>query len=172
MGVSVRDCRHSADDRRWIQDVYGEYLESLSDLNTGFFPVIDNDDPQKDGIFASWFANERSHPLIIANGADRVGFALVTRPQMPVEGEWQPDFRMAEFFIRKGCRRNGYGRDAASLIFDRFAGEWMIVAYQRNSGSVGFWRQVLTAYCRGALTERARNGEVQHRFRSRHKTAF
>ena len=52
-------------------------------------------------------------------------------------------------------------------MFDRFAGEWEIVEYQRNPGSVAFWRRVLMAYCPGRFTERARNGEVRQRFKSR-----
>jgi predicted acetyltransferase len=61
----------------------------------------------------------------------------------------------------------GIGRDAAKLIFDRFAGDWEIVEYQRNPDSVTFWRRVLGAYCKGRYTERTRNGEVHQRFTSR-----
>ena len=42
--------------------------------------------------------------------------------------------------MRKKHRRVGIGRDAATLIFDRFAGDWEIVEYQRNPGAVLFWR--------------------------------
>lgn len=170
MSVSIRDCRHSPGDRRWIQDVYGEYLEALSDLNTGLFPVTDDDNPQKDGIFASWFASEHSHPLVIVRGGERIGFALVARPQMAVAGEPPPDFRMAEFFVRMAHRRSGFGRRAATLIFDRFEGDWEIVEYQRNPGAMRFWRRVLADYCRGAFSERSRNGEIRHRFHSRSKS--
>jgi predicted acetyltransferase len=74
---------------------------------------------------------------------------------------------MSEFFVRKAHRRLGIGRDAAKLIFDRFAGDWEIVEYQRNPGSVSFWRGVLTSYCKGRFTERTRNGEVHQRFTSK-----
>ncbi|MDE2296464.1 MAG: GNAT family N-acetyltransferase [Gammaproteobacteria bacterium] len=170
MSVSIRDCRYSKADRLWIQSVYGEYLDSLSSLNTGFFPAIGADSPEKDGIFASWFSSEHSHPLVIANGEERVGFALVSRPQIPAAGEATPDYRMAEFFIRAPHRRQGFGRDAATLIFDRFAGEWEVVEYLRNPTSVRFWRRVLADYCRGRFDERSRHGEVRHRFRSRPKS--
>ncbi|MDE2305010.1 MAG: GNAT family N-acetyltransferase [Gammaproteobacteria bacterium] len=169
MTVSIRDCRRSPSDRRWIEDVYGEYLESLSDLNTGFFPAIGADGPERDGIFASWFASEHAHPLVLVSGGERVGFALVSRPQIPEAGEAAPDYRMSEFFVRGAHRRQGIGSYAARLIFDRFAGEWEIVEYQRNPGSVRFWRRVLTEYCRGDFTERSRHGEIRQRFRSRPK---
>ncbi len=164
--VSIRDCRHSKTDRRWIQETYDEYLDSLSGLNTGLFSVLGADSRREHEIFAHWFANDQSHPLLILKGADPVGFALVTRPRIPAAGEPVANFTMSEFFVRKIHRRAGVGRDAATLIFDRFAGNWEIVEYQRNPGAVTFWRRVLSTYGKGLFTERSRNGEVRQRFTS------
>jgi predicted acetyltransferase len=164
--VNIRDCRHSKKDRQWIQDVYGEYMEAMSDLNTGLFSVLGADNPREDEIFANWFANDQSHPLIILKGLEPVGFALVTRPRIRVAGETSANYHMSEFFVRKVHRRLGIGRDAATLIFDRFAGEWEIVEYLRNPGSVTFWRRVLSVYSQGRFTERSRHGEVRQRFTS------
>jgi predicted acetyltransferase len=73
---------------------------------------------------------------------------------------------MSEFFVRKQHRRVGMGRDAATLIFDRFAGDWEIIEYLRNPGAVAFWRRVVAAYSGGNYTERSRHGEVHQRFKS------
>jgi predicted acetyltransferase len=59
------------------------------------------------------------------------------------------------------------GRDAATLIFDRFAGDWEIFEYLRNPGAVAFWRRVVAVYSGGSYSERSRHGEVQQRFKSR-----
>jgi len=139
----------------------------LADLNTGLFPVIGAGNPREDEIFANWFANDHSHPLVILKGPEPVGFALVTRPRIAAAGEGAVNYHMSEFFVRKQYRRLGIGRDAATLIFDRFAGDWDIVEYQRNPGAVAFWRRVVSAYCGGRYTERAHDGEVRHRFTSR-----
>ncbi len=147
--------------------MYGEYLESLADLNTGFFSVIGTDNAHQDEIFANWFSNDQAHPLVILKGADPVGFALVTRLRIPLAGTEGASFRMSEFFIRRPHRRAGVGRNAATLIFDRFTGEWEILEYQRHPGSVAFWRRVLAVYCPGMVTERAQHGEVYQRFKSR-----
>jgi predicted acetyltransferase len=166
--ISIRDCRHSKKDRLWIQSVYDEYIESLADLNTGLFTVMGADNPREEEIFANWFSNDHSHPLVILNGPEPVGFALVTRPRIPAAGEpAAADYRMSEFFVRKQHRRAGIGRDAATLIFDRFAGNWEIVEYMRNPGAVAFWRRVVAGYCGSSYTERSRHGEVQQRFKSR-----
>jgi predicted acetyltransferase len=165
--VSIRDCRHSKKDRQWIQNVYAEYIDALADLNTGLFPVIGGGSPHEDEIFANWFANDHSHPLVILKGPEPVGFALVTRPLVASGGEGAVNYHMSEFFVRTQYRRHGIGRDAATLIFDRFAGDWDIVEYQRNPGAVAFWRRVVADYCRGRFTERAHDGEVRHRFTTR-----
>jgi predicted acetyltransferase len=165
--VSIRDCRHSKKDRQWIQGSYPEYLDALSDLNTGLFSVLGSSNPHQDEIFANWFANDHSHPLIIAQGPEPVGFALVTRPRVAAAGSAAVQYHMSEFFVRTTHRRQGIGRDAARLIFDRFAGDWEVVEYQRNPASVIFWRNVLTVYCKGRFTERTRDGEVHQRFTSR-----
>ena len=85
MLISIRDCRHSKKDRQWIQSVYGEYMDSLADLNTGLFSVIGADTPHEDEIFANWFSNDHSHPLLILKGAEPVGFALVTPFHVPLK---------------------------------------------------------------------------------------
>jgi predicted acetyltransferase len=142
-------------------------LDALSDLNTGLFSVLGADNPREHEIFANWFANDHSHPLLILKGLESVGFALVSRPRIPAAGETSADYNMSEFFVRKAHRRAGIGRDAATLIFDRFAGEWEIVEYMRNPGAVAFWRRVLSVYSKGRYTERSRYGEVRQRFTSR-----
>ncbi len=156
MLVSIRDVRHSKQDRQWIQSVYGEYIESLADLNTGLFSVIGANNPHEAEIFANWFSNDQSHPLLILKGTDSVGFALVTRPRIPKAGEKAADYRMSEFFVRMQFRRAGIGRDAATLIFDRFAGDWEIVEYMRHPGSVALLAPRGRALQRRALYGNAR----------------
>ena len=167
MPISIRDVKRTGKDRDWIESVYDEYLDSLSDLNTGIFLSVNANAPQRDEIFASWFATEQSHPLMIMQGSEHVGFALVTRQRIHAKNETPVDFCLSEFFVRERHRRTGIGRNAAALIFDRFAGEWEIVVYQRNPGSVEFWRKVVAGYSRGRYREATRHGEVRERFRSR-----
>ena len=166
MTVSVRDARPSKSDRLWIGSIYREYLDDLSSMSTGIFPVLGEVGHREPDQIARWFGDRNAFPLIILKTAERVGFAMVARsahlgPHLVVE------YRMAEFFISRASRRLGVGRTAVNLILNRFAGRWEITEYLRNPGAVSFWRRVVAGYTRGSYQERVINGEVRQIFDSR-----
>jgi predicted acetyltransferase len=166
VAVSIRDAKRSPDDRKWIQSVYRDYLSDLAALNTGIFPVLGEYGHREPDLLARWFADDRSHPLLIVKDEQPVGFALIVRPLPLPQASPVIDFRLSEFFVLRKFRRLGVGRDAATLIFNRFAGQWEVTEYARNPGAVNFWRQVIGAYTRGAYAERSADGEVRQVFRS------
>ena len=166
MPVSIRDAQNSPQDRTWIQAHYPEYLEDLSQLsmNTGMFPATGEFGEREPELMARWFADDSSHPLIILKNDKPAGFALVSRP--PRHQRQQVDFRMAEFFITPRSRRLGIGRDAAALIFNRFAGTWEIGEFVYNKPAVAFWRTIVADYTRRQFRESLSQGEVRQVFAS------
>jgi predicted acetyltransferase len=164
--VSIRDAQHSEQDRAWIQKQYSEYLDDLSQLsmNTGMFPASGEYGERESELMARWFADDSSHPLIILKDERPVGFALVSRP--PRNQRDSVDFRMAEFFISSKARRLGAGRDAAALIFNRFAGAWEVLEFLYNKPAVTFWRTVVAQYTGGRFRESVAHGEVRQLFSS------
>jgi predicted acetyltransferase len=164
--VSVRDARPSESDRLWIGSIYREYLDDLSALSTGLFPVLGEVGHREPDQIARWFGDRNAFPLIILKTTERVGFAMVARSAHP-PGPPAVDYRMAEFFICRESRRLGVGRTAVDLILNRFAGSWEITEYLRNPGAVSFWRRVVAGYTRGSYQERVINGEVRQVFDSR-----
>jgi predicted acetyltransferase len=164
--VSVRDARSSQSDRLWIGSIYREYLDDLSALSTGIFPVLGEVGHREPDQVARWFGDRNAFPLIILKTAEPVGFAMVVR-SLRQSGPPVIDYRMAEFFISRGSRRLGVGRTAVNLILQRFAGRWEITEYLRNPGAVSFWRRVVAGYTRGSYQERVINGEVRQVFDSR-----
>jgi predicted acetyltransferase len=170
MSVSIRDARHSAADRQFIQKAFADYLTDLTDLNmnTGMFPAFSTSDGEfgdrKTELFARWFADDSSHPLVILRDNVPVGFALVSRPVMKRANS--ADHRLAEFFVAKQARRRGVGREAAELIFNRFGGSWEVTEILRNQTAVAFWRNVVGAYTGGDYREAVGNGEVRHVFQT------
>jgi len=84
--ISVRDARLSEPDRLWIEGVYRDYLDDLAPLNTGIFPVLGEVGHREPDQVAHWFADPQAHPFVIAQGTERVGFALVVRGAGPGAG--------------------------------------------------------------------------------------
>lgn len=167
MPVSIRDAQHSEADRAWIRSHYAEYLEDLSrlSLNTGLFPALGEYGEREQELLARWFADDSSHPLILLKNDQPIGFALVSRP--PRHQRSTIDFRMAEFFITPKARRLGIGRDAALLIFRRFAGSWEITEFLYNKPAVAFWRSVVSQVTGGKFRESMAHGEVRQVFSSK-----
>lgn len=166
MAVSIRDALNSPEDRNWIQGQYPEYVETLSALsmNTGMYPVADEFAERHGELMARWFADDSSHPLVILKNDQRVGFALVSRPPRHLRD--QVDFRMADFYVMPKSRRLGVGRDAAHLIFNRFAGTWEIVEFIYNKPAVAFWRAIVSEYTGGRFRETSMHGEVRQVFKT------
>jgi predicted acetyltransferase len=155
--VSVRDSRSEQDDRRWIESVFGDYLTDLAPAATGLFPALGEVGHRAPDQLLRWFGDIRAQILTILYGQERAGFAMVRRPS-PAE------YSMAEFFIARPWRRLGIGAQAVRLIFDRFAGQWLITEHQNNVSAVEFWRGVVARYTQGSYQERIVNGEVHQRF--------
>jgi predicted acetyltransferase len=170
MAVSIRDARASRDDRKWIEQVYREYLDDLVAGGTGVFPALAVTGQESQDLLGPWFRDQRSTPFVILNDGSPAGFALVQRTSLAGTGP-EAAFRLTEFFVRQSMRRLGLGRAAARLLFDRFDGTWLVTESTRHRHAVAFWRSVIGGYTRGRYRERFAGGEVQHTFRSAGRTA-
>jgi len=51
---------------------------------------------------------------------------------------------MGEFFVVRGARRSGVGREAARMLLRTYPGRWEIAFQDDNAGAARFWRQVAT----------------------------
>ncbi len=162
MPVSLRDAKRAPEDREWVRRAYREYLEDLSRLETGVFPVLGEFGERGPDLVAHWFTSERACPLLVLKSGRPVGFALVVGAPVGISA----DFRLTEFFIQRPHRRLGVGREAAQLIFSRFTGRWEVSEYSSNVDAVKFWRRVIGNYTDGRYVERMLDGEVHQRFNS------
>jgi predicted acetyltransferase len=162
--VTVRDARSSPQDREWIRAVYRDYLSELSASKTGLFPALGEWDARESEFLAGWFADPAAHPFVILDDGHRAGFALVARP--PAFPRTTVEFRMAEFFVARTSRRRGVGALAATLLFNRFAGDWEVLEDEQNRPALQFWRRVISRQTSGRFSETRNGGEVRHRFRT------
>ena len=58
---------------------------------------------------------------------------------------------MAQFFVMRGYRREGVGRTAATILFDRHPGPWEVRVIEENLPAEAFWRSVIERYTSGAF---------------------
>lgn len=58
-----------------------------------------------------------------------------------------------EFFIMRGQRRRGIGRQVARQMFALHAGPWEIRVLDSNPAAVQFWRTVVDEFTRGQFRE-------------------
>jgi predicted acetyltransferase len=170
--VTLRDSRSVRTDRSWIEGVYRDYLNDLAPSATGLFPTLGEVGHREPDQLQRWFDDRTAQVLTILYGEAPVGFAMIRRRSAPSRGvsppvpPAAPEFSMAEFFIARSWRRRGIGAEAVRLVFDRFAGQWLISEHVRNTAAVKFWRRVVTSYTQGKYQERIHNGEVQQHFES------
>jgi predicted acetyltransferase len=130
------------------------YIHDLSEV----FAI----EPGPDGRFGYpklplyWSEPDKRFPFLIRARGKTVGFSLVTRGSPASKN---PDvLDVAEFFVLRRHRRGGCGRRAATLLFDRLPGTWIVRVSQGNRGAVPFWESVISAYTKGQFTQRVREG--------------
>lgn len=162
MSVSIRDARHAPADRAWIEHAYGEYLADLADGRTGVFPALLVTGQRPRDLLAAWYRDDHSAPFIILRSGRPAGFALVQ--DVPLRARPATSIRLTEFFVQKMQRGLGVGREAATLLFNRYAGDWHVATPTQQRGAVAFWRKVISGHTGGRFREQRDGSEVRYSF--------
>ena len=115
----------------YLYDV--SHLENLDVNNNGEF-VYERLD--------SYWTNENRYPFIAKVSDKIIGFALVNDHCYLSDC----DYCMAEFFIMKKYRRQGFGRTFAFNIFDKFFGKWELRPLVDSLEADKFWTNIVAQY--------------------------
>lgn len=130
------------------------YLHDLSEI----FPV----EVGLDGRFGYgklplyWSEPEKRFAFLIRSGVELAGFALATRGSPATDDPEHLD--LAEFFILRGYRRAGVGRQAAFLLWNRLPGQWVVRVSEANRVGLPFWNTTIQQYTGGVFSESTRPG--------------
>lgn len=157
MGVSLRDARADAADRRWFIDAYVAWIGEMGRDAAAAAAALAA--PTAGDEAEARLAARDAEVLLIARDGAPAGFAVVER-----RGRLH---RLVEFWIAGGLRGLGVGSAAVPLILDRHDGEWETAALADDAAAVRFWRTVVRRYTGGRCTERLQDGEVRQRFLAR-----
>jgi predicted acetyltransferase len=103
-----------------------------------------------------WTQSDRRFAFFIRSGHDRVGVALATRESATDDAPEHLD--VAEFFVLPAHRGRSVGRQAATLLWDRFPGHWVVRVSRANGAALPFWRHAVQSYTRGVFSVRERPG--------------
>jgi predicted acetyltransferase len=131
------------DDRETIANLIQLYLYDMTD--EGVWPIGADGRYGYDLLDRFW-----QHPYLLRANGELAGFALVM-DECPLTGE-RPCWFMAEFFVLRGYRRQGIGREAVAELLRRHAGRWHVAVTRSHVRSEAFWAGVLGGF--PGLTER------------------
>ncbi len=138
----------AAEDRQVLGNLMQYYVYDFSEFldfhvnqsgRFGDYPGLDN-----------YWIKKTHFPYLLEFEGKHAGFALVNFK----ESEDKAYFTIAEFFIMKKYRKNGFGRTAAHQIFDLHRGNWEVLQVEKNTPAQAFWRKVIGEYTNGDYTER------------------
>jgi predicted acetyltransferase len=111
-----------------IERLLDAYLEELLGAGHRDYPYL-----------SRYWSEPDRHPFVILADRRTAGFALVRDVEPDVLHE------MSEFYVVPALRRQGVGRRAATLLFERFGGRWQLQFAVANARARSFWRFVVPA---------------------------
>ena len=87
------------------------------------------------------------YPFLATLAGKLVGFALVNTHHYLPESEYS----MAEFFVMKRYRRQGFGQKFAVQVFEQHRGTWEVCQLPGNIRATSFWKRIIGDYTAGAF---------------------
>ncbi len=133
------------------------YIHDLSEI----FPVTLGPDGRfgYEKLPLYWAEPAVHHAFLIKHGRHVAGFAFATRGS-PASDDPE-DLDVAEFFVLRGYRRSGVGRQAAVALWDSLPGHWVVRVSEANLAGLAFWGEVIRSYTSDDFAESSRSGDSQ-----------
>jgi predicted acetyltransferase len=140
-----------------VKSLWGLFLHDLSEFTDDSWM---GDDGEWQPPWGNWIRPPEDRPtqpepvqtLIVRVDHRPVGYAMVAfAPRVFVTPG--RDIAMSQFFILKGYRRRGIGREFAHALFVRFHGKWEVGYLEQNSLAAQFWNAVVTEYTGGGCID-------------------
>jgi predicted acetyltransferase len=121
-------------DRATIVNLIQLYLYDMTD--EGVWPIGDDGRYEYGLLDRFW-----RYPYLVRIDGALAGLALVI-DECPLTGE-RPCWFMAEFFVMRGYRRRGVGREVIADLLRRHAGKWHVAVMTSHPRAEAFWAEAL-----------------------------
>jgi predicted acetyltransferase len=121
------------------QSVLANLLELYAHDFSEFFEIELRDDGRfgYSHLPLYWTEPDR-HAFLLRVDGNLAGFALVRQ----MDGCWD----LAEFFIARRYRRQGFGMAAAHELWRRFRGPWTVRVMEANTAGCKFWDRAVAEF--------------------------
>jgi len=104
--------------------------------------LLNIENPGEYKYLNSYWEKENRFPYFIKINNEIIGFVLVNgHTLVNKDGK-----NIAEFYIKKEFRKNGFGKMIAIKVFDLFKGNWEIREIEENLNARTFWIKVIDNY--------------------------
>jgi predicted acetyltransferase len=136
-------------------------LRRLMELYLYDFSEFDLADVGPQGLYEypyldHYWTEPNRHPFLMRVDERLAGFALVaTYNYLTGERDLARGAArvIAEFFVMRKYRRQGFGELAARQLFDLFPADWQVAQLRENTPAIAFWRKVIDRYTGGRYQE-------------------
>jgi len=142
MTLAVAVVRATSDEFAMVAQLMQLYLHDFSE----FAPLgSPHGEIGRDGRFifpnlASYWTQPRREVLLVRVAGRLAGFILIN--DWSASGQ-HVEFAIAEFFIARKYRRNGFGTEAARQAIQGRSGAWEIAVAAYNVPALAFWKKAL-----------------------------
>jgi predicted acetyltransferase len=140
-----------------VEETQKSVLRQLVELYEYDFSEFNQNDINEYGYFGykyldTYWTEEGRAPFFIKVSGILAGFVLVNEYCYLVKEAGAKS--IAEFFVMRKYRRQGIGKAAAFIIFDRYPGHWEVIQQEDNVPSIRFWERVVNEYTRGRFQKK------------------
>lgn len=144
-------------------------LMELYQYDMSQFEDDSDNDVNKYGLFDykyldHYWTEEGRHPFFVMKSGKLAGFVLVREITEAVNKSQK--FSIAEFFILRKYRGQGFGKEAAHKTFDMFKGVWSVSWLEKNLPAKRFWTRTISEYSNGNCLETSYTGKPTLEFNS------
>ena len=132
--------RASQSDAVTLANLLQLYIHDMS----AFFPNIELGEDGRfryDRLALYWVQPESRFAFLVRARGKLAGFALVKRGSPATDDPNVLD--VEEFFVARGFRREGIGREAARLLWRALPSKWTVRVSEGNAGALQFWDGVV-----------------------------
>ena len=128
-----------------IQNLARFYIYDLSEFQARKCP---DDGLFEDEDYSRYWTTPGHFAYLVKCQNELAGFAFVEEGGSSTD----IDYNIAEFFIVRKFRGKGVARFVAREIFQRFHGNWEVMAIARNATAIAFWKKTIDEYTQGHYT--------------------